>query len=554
MQKIFSRIIAPGLLLAVAGTSLAGPCDAYFPFDGDLNDASGNGYHGLMIAKEGEPAAPAFVDGRVGRALHISGGNAMRAFLDLHFDQCPQVTITAWFQLLSVDSKGPQYLVSSGSGSGPGLRVSGGTLQMKATGNGIAQKNAVRDGRTWFFLAGVYDYTNKIYRLRWRNRTVPGKIGDKLYDMEDSLWVGTYNDKMSYTAEDLYIDDLRIYGEALTDDDLRRIMAGGPGGLSAPCASPDACGQRQLNAGAQQVTDPNFARAGSTRPAVQQGIDPNFARSGSTLPGIDANMARSGSSTPPIQQSMNEATRDAVAAARADSLPPDIGYASEEEALAAAERREREAYEAELARQQNELERQRREAAGQQTEDTQQALQPDASGGFSMGEQVFRSPVAGFSGKTSIPIDLVSEPIEFISVRRRNESILDGATKPIDVRIEGRSGRQIEALGIYDTQPKVRVGQPGGVFGALRACSFPANGRLTGLRIQGNLLDADGQWGQSFQESDEHNPYCTMWSEDVRCRDIDSVATGVVVHFKDATLNADKVSGVQLLCRKIIPN
>ena len=51
----------------------AGPCDAHFTFDGNLSDASGNGYDGRLIGKGGGAAsgAASYGEGRNGQALVI---------------------------------------------------------------------------------------------------------------------------------------------------------------------------------------------------------------------------------------------------------------------------------------------------------------------------------------------------------------------------------------------------------------------------------------------------------------------------------------------------
>jgi hypothetical protein len=218
-------VCTAALTLLFPWHALAQSCDAWFPFDDNLADASGNGNHGLLITKESEPGAATFSPGKIGRALHLTAGNAMRAFIDLHYDFCPQVTVTAWFRLESVGINENQYIISTGGGSGPGLRVQKFRLAMNGTGNGISQNDAIRDGNTWFFLAGVYDYAAGTYRLHWRNRVVEGELSEHRRPPEDSFWVGTYNDSMSYTAQSLYIDDLRIHGKALTGDELRAIAA-----------------------------------------------------------------------------------------------------------------------------------------------------------------------------------------------------------------------------------------------------------------------------------------------------------------------------------------
>jgi len=207
-------------LLYLAGPALAGPCDAYYTFDGTLADAGGNGYDGTMIGKGGTLARPEFAAGRTGQALRLGGTAAMRAFVDLHPDFCPQVTFTAW---ISPDGSGPratQSIFSTGSGHGPGLRISGGTLTLNGPANGLGQSNAVRGNAGWQFVAGVYDYANRSYTLYWGKRSVTKPLPDDLREPEEAIWVGAFNDTLSSPAAGIVIDDLRIVGRALGKDEL----------------------------------------------------------------------------------------------------------------------------------------------------------------------------------------------------------------------------------------------------------------------------------------------------------------------------------------------
>jgi len=97
---------------------LAQQCNAHFTFDGDLQDSGANGYHGHMIGKDGAKATPRFIDGKSGQALQLDGTSAMRSFIDLHSETCPQVTVTAWIQIMRTGAKGTQYIFSTAAVAG----------------------------------------------------------------------------------------------------------------------------------------------------------------------------------------------------------------------------------------------------------------------------------------------------------------------------------------------------------------------------------------------------------------------------------------------------
>ncbi len=222
--------IALILLALIPVVGNAGICDAHFTFDGNLQDAAGNGYHGQMIGQKGAPATPRFVGGKFGQALQFDGTSAMRSFVDLHFETCPQVTVTAWIQstatATATQRKGSQYLVSTGSGSGPGFRMSSTSLVLNGTANGIIQRNAVRANAGWLFIAGVYDYAKGTYTLHIRNRSVDKELGTNVRAPEATLWVGAFNDDLAGPASGILIDDLRVYGRALGNEEIRKLQIG----------------------------------------------------------------------------------------------------------------------------------------------------------------------------------------------------------------------------------------------------------------------------------------------------------------------------------------
>lgn len=211
--------------LLVAGTAQAqSSCDAWYRFDRDLSDASGNGYEGTMFGRDGAAAEPGFGAGISGQALHLDGAAALRAYLDLHYDSCPQVTLTAWVR---IDSKNPEetaYVLSTGV-PGIGLYYSGRSVVLTGSGNGLSHREGLRDDRAWFFVAGVYDFDAGTYRLYFRNRIREGSLPSKPREPEDVIYIGTRGDSLANTARDLYLDEVRIFGRALSDEQVRQVAA-----------------------------------------------------------------------------------------------------------------------------------------------------------------------------------------------------------------------------------------------------------------------------------------------------------------------------------------
>ena len=584
MTSQLRKFIAAIVLFAIANAAAAGPCDAYYPFDGNLADASGNNYHGLAITKEGRPGAVQFAQGKIGQALHVTGENAVRAFVDLHHEFCPQVTVTAWFRLESLDVSGNQYIFSTGGGAGPGIRAQGTTVAMNGTGNGIYQRDAIRDPNTWFFLAGVYDYTNKTYTLYWRNRTVEGKFGDSIRPAEDSFWVGTFNDSLSYTAQNLYVDDLRIHGRAMTAEELRSLAAdtsgsgmqtmAGTSNASLPacqsqadCAAGSYCawdstchpenhaprreitfnvvdsplqtGQLVGNSeGAEYLTPSeiiaDMGQQGRLSPEAEAELTQRIAESQPPLIRSDptdnmsseeiiASMGTSARLSPEEEASLAER----VAASR----PPVLEYDSDEAAAEAERRREAEA------------------AAESSTEN-----QPANNGTIRLGRGTFVYGISGGPGEIVDRVDLEFFPINRISlwemadkpcllqVRNgdfRSNTIRCGATPAFNLlkRIfrDGRWG--VTAL---------RVGRN------IREIGF--NYRVKGIWAEWTKFDDSGGLSD-IKESDAFKLVnFDKWEPLVSCPD-NHVATGLVGHFypgRFPTQNTDRLVGLQLICREVL--
>jgi hypothetical protein len=234
MRRIIMMLLAVVVLAgAIAPAALAGPCDAYFRFDGDLSDSSGNGYDGQLVVSGGAPAttAPRFFEGKFGQSLALDGEAAMFSPIALQKENCPQMTITAW--VLEHTDAAINYLVSTGEGGGPGLAV--GTYQLSAFAGSheIRLDHAVRRG-IWIFVAGTWDYEAGVHRIHWRHRWEEAEFPEEASSPEPGLWVGgrAYYSALHYLADGVAIDDLRVWGRVLTEEELRQVQAAGDPSLA----------------------------------------------------------------------------------------------------------------------------------------------------------------------------------------------------------------------------------------------------------------------------------------------------------------------------------
>jgi hypothetical protein len=207
-----------------------------------------------MISADGE-AKPSFAEGRKGQALHLDGSSAMRSLLDLHPEGCPKLTISAWIKVLDPDLKGAKMVIGTGAPRSPGLKVARGNLSLNGPISGLRVSNVFRQNGGWVPVAGVYDFEGGMYTLHWQNRSKESELSDRWTEPEAALWVGAMNDRLSYAASGILIDELRITGRALDHAQVlalrQQTIGGGAGKVNLPSERPtrlpgDMYDQQQL--------------------------------------------------------------------------------------------------------------------------------------------------------------------------------------------------------------------------------------------------------------------------------------------------------------------
>lgn len=542
-------------------------CDAHFTFDGNLSDSSGNAYDGTMIGKDGTAATPTFVQGRTGQALQLDGTSAMRAFVDLNFETCKQVTMTAWVKFEPARPKGTVNIISTGNGSGPGFAASGSTLFLKGTANGLMQSNAIRENAGWMFVAGVYDYAGDQYTLYWRGRSESRPLGPNRKVPEEAIWVGALNDSLANAASGILIDDVQVIGRALSADDVRKLQIG----------------ETEKNLVATQAQQPLSGtlparESGSAVPTQAPGTEGLFGQNGLPSEATDAIVAAHQDSGPidmttdsglPAQAPgteglfnqngfSSEAT-DAIVAAHEDSGPLDIGYDSEEEGLAAAE----------AARVRRELE-------------AQEAAQAQSEGAGSVGGNAFAGPRLVFSGMVlrysgvsggegdwsermvytdtnQIPYWLETrenydKPCRvFVHRRRPLTGIARTTLDEIQVHEVDACGEGLPRINPLSTLANMKAPQPGDVtpITDIQVCNNGINKRVKGIRARVRNVDyPSGNPDVNYQTAvffERTN--CVHWEPMVSCPS-STFAVGVTLHFRDGDINSprDFLSGVELVC------
>lgn len=229
-------------------------CSAYFPFNGSLEDSTGNGHDAMMVGLDRLPTgSPAqFQRGKFGQALRLSGDSVAVAPLDLHFDDCPTVTISAWVHLLS-EPPGQIAIVSTGYGAGPRLALSksnasawGGANEIRTRSRDWAPETGV-----WFPIVAVWDYESGTHTLYTRGNegALTEELGNYSREPQQDLWIGAYayGSTLLNVATDILIDDLRVYDRILGSDEISAALAGTlPVGSDCDCGT-SAAGQIPLS-------------------------------------------------------------------------------------------------------------------------------------------------------------------------------------------------------------------------------------------------------------------------------------------------------------------
>jgi hypothetical protein len=275
-------LVAAVFFAGSLNAAVAGPCDAYFSFDNTLADAGGNGYDGEMFGARGTPAKPNYAQGRSGEALRLDGAAGMQAPLHLNYNACPQMTISAWVR---VEHDAPSQIIqlfSTGGGARPGMWISGSSLTLNGTENGITVPNAILPG-LWTFVAGVYDYATGDYRLYYGARDpIPGVLSERRGEPFNAFWVGAVHHNTNVFPSGVLVDDLRITGEALDKNAVEDLWLREPDTVSAESNLAAETGPLHCSSNADCGTDSYCAVDGACYPRSQ--LPKDYTAGGDSLP------------------------------------------------------------------------------------------------------------------------------------------------------------------------------------------------------------------------------------------------------------------------------
>lgn len=577
----FRALFLPAVLACVLSSAVAhaGPCDAHFTFDGSLADSGGSGNDGQFVDSSGEPIdrSGEFVPGKLGQALRLNGETTVFSELDLQTETCPQVSVTAWV-FLEGFPKNSHGLISTGFGRGPRLAASSSNLSSWGGSNEIRAGLAIRPG-IWIFIAGVWDYTAGVHRLYWRHRSMEEALGESKRPPQEGFWIGAYayGSKMMNRANGILIDDLKVHGKALTEDEVHAIRdaesesisACNCGtGSSAPVDTPSCSADSDCPGGGGFSGACYALSANQPRCYQRCDIDSDCGDGSSclsvtlpagTLDGICSNNSSSASSgsaaagtvfaTGPGRQS--DAVTETLTGHMNENRAPDITYGSEEEGIAAAEA-------AAARREQEHRDSQTEDDVPDSSSDAPVSEStPGESGALRpTGQPTVTGVVAGYSGYNQRSLDLEVRFLRTIGWWEQSDRpcyITIAASDDAVIRTEGTL-RLHERRGNCNSpgDPKgVRFDPANVLIEKLQVCNNNnANRRMKGLRINGEQVNSDGTTTSIAAVDSTEHPNCATWSRAIQCP-ADQYATGIVVHSNDGSGRNEQIVGLQLICRRV---
>jgi hypothetical protein len=205
--------------LATASADVAQNLIAYYPFDGNALDQSGNGQHGTVdgavLSKDRY--------GRAGRAYYFDGAStSIEIPVNINPAVHPQLTMTAWVR---ADNASPIRQVVSHDNGGYdrsfGIDSRGGGTGWSAFSGsaGVVGFHPVDVGK-WTFLAVVYDQPNETVRLYVNGTNVYEESGE-LGTGWDFALIGTNPSFNEFFKGP--IDEVRIYDRALSGARIQEI-------------------------------------------------------------------------------------------------------------------------------------------------------------------------------------------------------------------------------------------------------------------------------------------------------------------------------------------
>lgn len=496
----------------------------HLPLDGSLSHGGRVGTPRFVVGAEA--SRPAFMPGRLSQGLLFEGKAAVAAPFNLDHAEYPRVTVTAWIYQ-EPGTKGNRAIFSSTSSAGIQLGVHGGRLATRVGRRGLSHSQGVPKGE-WVFVAAAIDtehgsarmYINgelhSVDGLETRTSSPPlvADPSDPNGDRQAWVVVGASRfQNFQTTSMPLLIDDVRVYGETLSEAQIAGLRQAGSG------------------EGEGEGTQSTGLQSGGSGLSVPAPGTPVGALPGGTLSNSDAL---------PVGCQAHDDCPTGQYCAFERVCHPDR-HAPLQDLRA-------EPYIVPLT-------------SVTPVADNEPA---DSAPGtpVPVGSPTLTS-VSGEESKTTRTLDLGNEFLTRLTWWEKQD-------RPCGIRIGGERrelteelyncGRMVggnvfsEASGMLELPTTGQTANHAGRgTGALAVCSnMNNNRRVKGVRIAGDWISTSGTIVGSNLSSSDELPNCEQWRTTVLCGNT-QLATGVVVHFTRATGYNEQIVGLQLVCRRVGP-
>lgn len=194
---------------------------AFYPFEGDATDASGNGFDGTLLPLADPPTLTPSYNAQEGQAFLFDDVHSIRIELDISPSVYPKLTIGAWARRDTVFF-GERVIASSG-GRAIGTQTDSWAVGVGA-GNDTEKGEPFTEG-VWAFIAAVYDHTAQTVTFYNNNSVVT--FDTNVVDGFAFTTIGGPATADGTFGHEGAIDNVFIYDEALSPEEIAAIRIGG---------------------------------------------------------------------------------------------------------------------------------------------------------------------------------------------------------------------------------------------------------------------------------------------------------------------------------------
>ena len=221
---------------------------AYWPFEKNVNDVSGNGYNGTLVGE------PNYAAGKIGYALEFDGLTDYVDLPDGFSDFTTGLTVTLWAKPTAAGSYARFFDWGNGADSDNIFFYRLGTANtlafntyLGAVSSTVVQAPAALEQDVWQFLAVTMDSSGNVVLYKNGRPIQSGTVAVPNVVVRTSNYIGESN----WAADALYegmMDEIKVYNYAMTAGEIAQVyyevegefcLQNPAGDLSGPQGEPD---------------------------------------------------------------------------------------------------------------------------------------------------------------------------------------------------------------------------------------------------------------------------------------------------------------------------